>query len=286
MKKSPFTSLSALALAITLTVTLSACGTDNSTQTTTTNPPQASTPTPKKYSEEYVVGIDIGSPPFSMKNEIGHKTGFEVEILQAIGEDQKFGVVFVGETRTKLYQAMDNGKYQIMVASLEINPNNEAKFEMSNPHATSYRAILTRKDRPLSSSADLVGKGKVGVQENTISAKLLQEAGADIQEFPNLLANFQAFARNETQFLVGNAVPLSHYIEQYQSTHQQALSDVVMVSYDNPIKNNDIAFGIAKGNTQLKDKINAGLANIHQNGTYDKIYKKWFGANDIARVKH
>ena len=37
-------------------------------------------------------------------------------------------------------------------------------------------------------------------------------------------------------------------------------------------------FGIAvaKGNTELQQKINAGLKKIIADGTYDKIYKTWF----------
>ncbi|NMA61892.1 MAG: transporter substrate-binding domain-containing protein, partial [Firmicutes bacterium] len=39
--------------------------------------------------------------------------------------------------------------------------------------------------------------------------------------------------------------------------------------------------GIAlnKKNTELLEKINGALAQLHENGTYDKIYQNWFGAN-------
>ena len=30
-----------------------------------------------------------------------------------------------------------------------------------------------------------------------------------------------------------------------------------------------------KGNTELLEKINAGLANVKENGTYDELYAKW-----------
>jgi polar amino acid transport system substrate-binding protein len=39
-------------------------------------------------------------------------------------------------------------------------------------------------------------------------------------------------------------------------------------------------YGIAvkKGNTELLDKLNKGLADIKADGTYDKIYAQYFGA--------
>ena len=38
-------------------------------------------------------------------------------------------------------------------------------------------------------------------------------------------------------------------------------------------------YGIAltKQNTELLEKINSALEELHSNGTYDKIYEKWFG---------
>jgi ABC-type amino acid transport substrate-binding protein len=35
-------------------------------------------------------------------------------------------------------------------------------------------------------------------------------------------------------------------------------------------------FAVQKGNTELLEKINAGMQNIIDNGTFDEIYNKWF----------
>ena len=45
---------------------------------------------------------------------------------------------------------------------------------------------------------------------------------------------------------------------------------------------NDIA--VKKGNTELLNKINDGLAKIKANGKYAEIYKKWFGKEPPAEV--
>ena len=36
------------------------------------------------------------------------------------------------------------------------------------------------------------------------------------------------------------------------------------------------AFAVAKGDKDLLEKINKGLENIKKDGTYEKLYKKWF----------
>lgn len=40
----------------------------------------------------------------------------------------------------------------------------------------------------------------------------------------------------------------------------------------------EIAFALAKGSTELLNKINSGLSKIKANGTYQQILDKWFGA--------
>lgn len=257
--------------------TTSASTTQEAPQQPTKAPQQPAT---ESATAEYSVGIDIGSPPFSVRDEQGNATGFEVDILKAIAENQGFSIAFIGQKRADLYQHMSEGRYQVMVASLEINPDNLAKFDMTNPHAKSYRAILSRNDKKASSVDDLLKGDLVGVQENTVSAKLLEEAGANIQTYPNLFANFQDFIQGKNAFIVGNSVPLSYYVKQYnkdQSLH--------LAPYDNPVKINDIAFGVTKGNTELTEKINAGLSEILANGTYEQIYQKWFENDTIASIK-
>ncbi|HPG81386.1 MAG TPA: transporter substrate-binding domain-containing protein, partial [Piscinibacter sp.] len=41
-------------------------------------------------------------------------------------------------------------------------------------------------------------------------------------------------------------------------------------------------FAVKKGNTELLEKLNKGLADIKADGSYDQIYAKYFGAAPAA----
>ena len=45
-------------------------------------------------------------------------------------------------------------------------------------------------------------------------------------------------------------------------------------------------FGIAvrKGNTKLLAQINDGLRKVYKNGTYAKVYHKWFGNTPVPKL--
>lgn len=37
----------------------------------------------------------------------------------------------------------------------------------------------------------------------------------------------------------------------------------------------DLGFAVQKGNAELLEKINVGLANVKENGVYDELVEKW-----------
>ena len=47
---------------------------------------------------------------------------------------------------------------------------------------------------------------------------------------------------------------------------------------------NDSVFCVQKGNSEMLKIINAGLAEIRENGTYDEIYEKYFGGGEESTV--
>lgn len=228
---------------------------------------------------EYHVGIDVGSPPFSMRDTQGQPSGFEVDLLNAIATKQHIKLVFLHDKRSDLFTNIVENKYQMIAASLESNPDNAAKFELSQPYAKSYRAIASRNSKPAQSFADLkTSGGKVAVQDSTVSERVLKELGANTVGFPNLYAGFNAFMRGETDYIVGNSIPLGYYVK------QQNNAELSMVAYDAAAGTNNLVFAIQKGNTELLNHINTGLDGIKKDGTYDKIYEKWFKDNAEAKI--
>ena len=43
-----------------------------------------------------------------------------------------------------------------------------------------------------------------------------------------------------------------------------------------PLNAENYGFAVQKGNKELLEKINAGLKNIQEDGTFDKLIDKWF----------
>ena len=41
---------------------------------------------------------------------------------------------------------------------------------------------------------------------------------------------------------------------------------------------------VRKGNTKLLAQINDGLRKVYKNGTYAKVYHKWFGNTPVPKL--
>ena len=67
-----------------------------------------------------------------------------------------------------------------------------------------------------------------------------------------------------------NDLPVNdYYIVKTKATDVKRLDD--------KLTSEEYGFAMKKGNTELKQKVDAALKTLKENGEYDKIYEKWFG---------
>lgn len=276
-------------LAVLIGLALAACGgsESNAVESTPAPTPEVASATPSnnivKKAEHYLVGTDIGYPPFDFRDENGQITGFDVDVLKAIAEDQNFSVEFLFTQRSKLFPLLETGQYQILAACLGINPERLAKSEMSDAYAYAPNVIMGKEaDKgKIRTLADLTAKDKVSVQQDSHSHHALENAKVtNVVTSTSVFNAYSQFARGDVQYVVGDAGVLNYT----HNNNKDANKPKVFTSVYNPDEDVRVAFAVQKGNTELINKINTGLKNIKANGTYDKIYTKWFGNDNSLRV--
>lgn len=130
--------------------------------------------------------------------------------------------------------------------------------------------IVVRKDNTtINDWADLAGKN-VGAQVGTYQVKLAQEAKA--AEVKQLDSNSQAWMELQANTL--DAVVIDQPVAMYY-LKQGAGKDLKIVGTQKD--GSGMVFAFKKDNKQLQEGVNKALKELKANGTYDKIYEKWFG---------
>ncbi len=200
--------------------------------------------------------------------------GFDVDMMNAIAEDQGLTIEFVNMEFDSLIPALESDQGDIIAAGMNKLAGDRAeKVDFGDTYFQSQLMLLVPADSDLES-----------VEAVTSDMALASQIGTTGGEFVKGLADEGKIAK---------AVVLNDWTDCYL---QLKNGDVQGVVVDKPVgeaylnKHGDIAkfageefgeleefaFAVQKGNTELLDKLNTGLANLKESGEYDKLIDKWF----------
>lgn len=225
--------------------------------------------------ETVIVATQADFPPFSFKDEKGIIVGFERDLLEAIATASEFNVDFIDGSRNNIQQNLDGDSVGIWASSISITPEREQVMDFSEPYLNHERvvAILDNDaNANIRDVSDLVGKT---VAYSTFDSKgeehvteIVKDKSAIVPEKTAFLA-LKAVYSNKAIGALGNNRSFEYY-----TTHYPDLK-IRLIPFERGVTNS--GFAIKEGNTALKQKLDMGLEKVKANGTYDELFKKWFG---------
>jgi len=219
------------------------------------------------------VASDAAYPPFETVNQTSGKIeGFDVELLTAITAKVGYTVNFRNALFDTIFTALSYGQYDVVMSASTITEARSQTVNFSNPYFKSGPAIVVREAdaATVKGPADLAGK-RIGVQAGTTGAEAAKKISntASIREFPTATEAYDALANSDVDAVIDDiAVALT-----VTATRPQQKLAVVGELLGLEL------YGIAirKECTDLLAKINQGLGEVIADGTYARIFEKYFG---------
>lgn len=257
MSKSRLTLLLALAVAA-LTVFAAGCGSSNNSTTGTAGGGGGG--------EALTVGSDIPYPPFE-QGKPGHYTGFDIELMEAIAEKIGRTAEFQDTSFETIFRDVAQGKFDAVISAATITPEREKAVDFSNPYYLSEQAVLVKEGSSIKGIEDLSGK-VVAVQQGTTGQELAKEKAnaSEVRPYPEGPDAVNALKAGTVEAVVIDAPVAQNAVEK---------SGGVEIAEKVPTEE-DYGIAVAQGNTELLEEINQGLKEAEEDGTYARIYKKWF----------
>jgi polar amino acid transport system substrate-binding protein len=216
--------------------------------------------------EALVVGSDIPYPPFE-QGKAGSYTGFDIELIEAIAE--KIGrTAEVQDTSFEtIFRDVSQGKFDAAISAATITEEREKAVDFSNPYYLSEQAVLVTEGSEIKSLEDLEGK-TVGVQQGTTGQELAKEKAnaSEVRPYPEGPDAVNALKAGTVEAVVIDAPVAQNAVEK---------SGGVEIAEKVPTEE-EYGIAVAQGETELLEEINKGLKEVQEDGTYTKIYKKWF----------
>ncbi len=216
--------------------------------------------------EKLTVGSDIPYPPFE-QGKPGHYTGFDVELMEAIAEKMGRTAEFQDTSFETIFRDVGQGKFDAVISAATITPEREKAVDFSNPYYLSEQAILVKEGSNIKSLADLEGK-TVGAQQGTTGQELAKEKAnaSEVRPFPEGPDAVNALKAGTVEAVVIDAPVAQNAVEK---------SGGVEIAEKVPTEE-EYGIAVGQGETELLEEINKGLKEVEEDGTYAKIYKKWF----------
>jgi polar amino acid transport system substrate-binding protein len=216
--------------------------------------------------EPLTVGSDIPYPPFE-QGRPGEYTGFDVELMEAIAEKIGRAAEFQDTSFETIFRDVAQGKFEAVISAATITEEREQAVDFSNPYYLSEQAVLVKEGSPIQSLEELEGK-TVAVQQGTTGQELAKEkiGGAEIRPFPEGPDAVNALKAGTVEAVVIDAPVAQNAVEK---------SGGVEIAEKVPTEE-EYGIAVAQGNTELLEEINKGLKEVQDDGTYKKIYEKWF----------
>lgn len=219
--------------------------------------------------KKIIVKGDQFYPPYEFINENGQPDGFNVELFQELAKELKLDYELHLEPWTKVRKELEKGEIDVITGMI-ISSERAQTMEFGLPHSVMTHGIFSRKDKPMNSLNDLRDKAVI-VQEGDIMHDYLlkTQLTQHIITTPDQITALQMLEKGQHDAAIIGNFQGAYLLEKYH------IKNVVLKTSD--IEPQRYAMAAKKGANELIWTLNMGLYQLKTNGTYDRLYNKWFG---------
>lgn len=210
-------------------------------------------------------------PPFNVFKD-GRLAGFEIDLVEKLASSMKLSVEWKSGSFDTLLIGLSpqQDRFDLVAASHTITPERSKVVEFTRPTYCSQIVIITKKGGPLTLK-DLSGKS-ASIQVGTTGVPLLTSkiGSSALKTFPTDPEAMQALLMGRVDAWISE-VPL---LAEARKSHPELIQG-------EPLTRLEIGIAVAKGNIELRDRLNAALAAAQRDGSYDVIRKRYID-HDIS----
>jgi polar amino acid transport system substrate-binding protein len=233
------------------------------------------------FAEQVKVGFAAEAyPPFTSLDASGKWVGWEVEFADAICKQAKLDCVITPVAWDGIIPALTAKKIDMIVGSMSITAERLKTIDFSDKYYNTPTGIIGSKDEKFDATPEgLTGK-IIGVQGSTIHAdyakKHFGDKASEIKEYQTQDEANADLAAGRLDAVQADAIALDAFLKSPAGACCEYKGDV---ADDKEILGAGVGIGLRKGDTELKDKLNAAIKAIRADGTYDTFSKKYFNFN-------
>jgi ABC-type amino acid transport substrate-binding protein len=217
------------------------------------------------------VGVKTDAPPFGSFDEGGRHVGFEIDLARFFGRvlfDDDSRVQLVPVTTGTRFGELQVGRVDLLIATVTATEERQSLTELSEPYFISASLLLVAQESRLDRLSDAAGQ-RVAVVKGSVQERDV----AELQSHAMLIT-------------VGSVAEGVHAVKSGQAD-AFVYDDVVLLDLAQrdaalrvtgaPIRPRPYVAAAQKGDTGLIRWVNGWLAKMRRDGSYSRMWRRYFG---------
>jgi polar amino acid transport system substrate-binding protein len=216
--------------------------------------------------------------PFQFEQD-GKIVGFDVDMVDLVAQrlNVKQAIVDTPFEGIQSGEDLNARKCDIAAAAMTITPEREEKIAFSAPYFDANQALLVKKGSGIETLEDLDGE-TLGVQSGTTGKMYAEEhaapAGAELKDYEDLALELSAVKSGQIPAAINDIPVLLDYVKANPDLEVAATFET----------GEQYGFGLKKGTSEeLQRVVDEVIEQAKADGTYDRLYEKWFGQKPETR---
>ncbi|MGQ7249971.1 amino acid ABC transporter substrate-binding protein [Halomonas sp. V046] len=220
------------------------------------------------------VGMSGGYFPFTFVEQDTLK-GFEVDVMEAVAEELGVEVEFVTANFSGLFGMLESGRIDTIANQITITDEREQKYLFTAPYVYDGAQVVVKEGNDaIGGVEDLAGK-TVAVNLGSNYEQLLRELpyadDIDIRTYDSNIEQDTALGRVD-----------AFVMDRVSATQVIKDKPLPLALAGKPFSDIRNALPFRQGDAELRDRVDAALDTLREDGTLGEISNRWFDA-DITR---
>ena len=231
---------------------------------------------PAAAQEKLRIGTEGAYPPFNFFDTDRNLVGFDIDIAKALCVKMNVECEFITQDWDGIIPALQASKFDAIIASMSITPERAKVVDFTNKYYDTPPAIVVPKDSELKDASPEALKDIVmGAQSSTTHANYAEKhfPETELRRYGTPEEYKLDLASGRIDAAIDDIVVLSDWLSSADGACCRILAPLTS---DPEINGAGAGIAVRKGDTELRDKLNAAIDGIRKDGTYKTIEEKYF----------
>ncbi|WP_047608793.1 ABC transporter substrate-binding protein [Rahnella aquatilis] len=229
-------------------------------------------------------GLEAQYPPFESKSATGELQGFDIDLGNAVCAAAGVKCDWYDTSFDGLIAALQARKFDAINSAMNVTDKRRQAIDFTHVIYRVPTKLIAKKDSGLLPTTESLKGKHIGVLQGSIQESYAQAhwapQGVDIVSYQD---QNQVYLDLSSGRLDGTLVLApagqSGFLSRPDGKEYGFVGDAVR---DDKILGSGIAFGLRKGDTQLKEKLDVAIAKVQKDGVVKALSKKYFGDIDVS----